>query len=478
MVLNKVKPFHRFFEEISLIPHGSGNEKALSAYLIHFAQTHALSYKQDELYNVIIYKSATPGYETHAPIILQGHMDMVCVKNPNCSFDFEHESLHLYIENGWLKAHGTTLGADDGIAAAYMLSILSASDLSHPPLECVFTVQEETTMAGAFFLNYADLHSTRMIGLDSSGEYTSLRCSSGALALHATIPFSTSPSRLPQFTLHIEGLAGGHSGKLHADSNAHHAALIGLHFLKSLLPLHHTLHLISVQGGDADNTIPREASFSFSTDIPSATLFRLFNDYFNKLKATLSTSEPALHVTLSMITSIQPHLDAVQSNLMIRTLSDMPHGIQTYHPSLADFPDVSLNMGNITTFENVVHIHYLIRFFNTEEKEKIYRNILHGINRLQGQVSQLYAYPCWEQNPDSKLENVLSHTFESIYHIPLRHKYSPGGTEYGIFSQNIPCLDIVAFGPIRENIHTPEEALDIASFDRVYQLLTTLLKNL
>ena len=478
MILDHAKTFHKYFEEISQIPHGSGNEQALSDYLVRFAQNHALSYTQDKLHNVIIYKQASAGYETHKSVILQGQMDMVCAKEPNYSFNFKQDPLHLYIENGWLRARGTTLGADDGIAVAYMLSILSNSALAHPALECIFTVQEETNMSGATFLNYANIHSTRMIGLDSSGEYTTLNCSSGALALQISIPFSMSPSFLPCFTLAISGLEGGHSGKLHADSNEHHAVLIGMHFIEKLLSLPYTIQLVSIQGGEANNTIPRESSFIFSTDIPSHLLFCHFKQYFHDLKERLFSSEQHLKTELLPCHTVFSSIEALQSNLIVSAIAGMPHGIQNYHSLHTGVPDVSLNMGIIKTLDRSFQMNYLIRFFDKEQPQIVYKKILSCIKPLKGHISQLYSYPSWEQNPDSELESILMKTFENMYHIPLKHKYNPGGTEYGIFSQNIPHLDLVAFGPIRENIHTPQEALNIASFDRIYKLLITFLENL
>ena len=261
-VLDQNIAIFKYFEEISKIPHGSFHEEKIADYVENFAKEHNFKYVRDDMNNVIIYKDATPGYENHDTVMLQAHMDMVCEKNKDVDFDFETDALNLYVEDGWLKAKGTTLGADDGFGVSYMLAILSDDTLKHPNLECVFTVQEEVGLLGSINLKKEYFNAKKMIGLDGGGEISTCTTTSGGRYAYVDKTCTFEEVNKPTYKLIVKGLDGGHSGAC-IDQEKGNSIKILFRVLQTLKDL----QIVSVNGGLKENAIPREAEATFVSDI-------------------------------------------------------------------------------------------------------------------------------------------------------------------------------------------------------------------
>ncbi len=311
-VLDHNKPILKYFEEISRIPHGSYNEQALSDYLVQFAIKHELRYKQDDMGNVIMYKDGAKGYEDHEAVMLQGHIDMVCEKNNDCDHDFSKDPLQLYVEDGWLKAKGTTLGADDGYAVSYMLAILESDTIVHPPLVCVFTVQEEVGLFGASHLKAEDLPVKRMIGMDTGGEIVTCVSSSGGRRTIVSKPLNKIKNENLTFELVIGGLLGGHSGgNIHKElGNANKLAFRMLQVLNEQA----SVCLVNIVGGLKENAIPRECVVTFTCDTSIKVIDKLFKEIEKEIKTELEFSDPNFYFSLKQLPQKAEYCYDVQSS--------------------------------------------------------------------------------------------------------------------------------------------------------------------
>ena len=295
-ILNHTVAHQKYFEEMTRIPHGSFHEEAYSAYLEEFAKAHQFTYERDEMNNIIIYKPASKGYETHEPVILQAHMDMVCEKHRDVDFDFSKDALKLKLEDGYLMAEGTTLGADDGVGVAYMLALLDDEEAKHPMLECIFTVQEEVGLFGALALKKEQLQARRMINLDDGGETATCISSAGGMNVVFTRPNLQVPIQKMAYRLDIKGLKGGHSGG-EIDKERGNANRLLARVLYALYDTY-DLQLHMIDGGDKDNAIPREATAVFFSNAPFAKLEKTVQKMAAVIKKELEFSDANVEVVI------------------------------------------------------------------------------------------------------------------------------------------------------------------------------------
>lgn len=466
-----------FFKQISQIPRASFDEGRIADYLVDFAHQRNLEVIRDEMNNVIIKKPATTGYEEHDVVILQGHTDMVAEKNKDSQHNFETDPLTLIEEDGWLRADGTTLGADDGVAVAYMLAILDSNELKHPPLECVFTVQEEVGLIGAVKMDVSELKGKRLIGLDSSGEHQTTISSTGGSRAVVTYPIKYEKTYKDRVTVRIKGLKGGHSGQDIDKERGSANKLAGQIFFDLVSQFEVGLH--SIEGGLKENAIPRESEMILGVkyDHVDLVLNRL-SELEEDIKTMLIISDPDFVLEVISEKKDTYTMNHHNNREFARLFQLLPYGY--FHKSLVieGLTLSSMNIGTIRTNEENIVFGLSIRSPQPFMMKDTHNTIQVAADLCNAEVEYTSGYPGWNYDPNSKLREVLLDTYKSLYNQDMKLEATHGGLELGIFKGKIPELDIVAFGPIMHDIHTPKERLDIASFKRTYELLKALLANL
>lgn len=468
-----------YFEAVCDIPHGSFHEKELSDYIVAFAKERGLYCRQDARHNVIIKKPGTAGYEKSPALIIQGHIDMVCEKNADTEHDFLTEPLKLYIDGDDIKARGTTLGADNGIAVAYMLALLDAENMEHPPLECVFTVEEEIGMGGATDLDAFDLEGKRFLNMDTEEEgYLMVSCCGGRrMRMYLPAERKAASADKKTVAVRIRGLKGGHSG---ADIHLQRASanvLMG----RLLLELREKIgyDLVQVNGGNMDNAICREAEAILCIDPARegeakerlAELQDIFwaeyKDRESDILLTMEETEAAAEVLTG----------EVRDNI-IALLQLLPYGVQTMDTNMEGLVESSSNIGILRTEEDHIFIDNAVRGSVESRKEAICKKI-EVLGELCGaKVVGVNDYPGWQYNPDSELLKIFKEAWTEKFGKEPKVVAIHAGLECGLFAKKIPGLDLISLGPDMHDVHTPDERLSISSTIRVWEYLKYVLKKL
>lgn len=473
-VLDHLEPkrVFAFFEEMCAIPHGSGNTKAVSDWLVAFARRRGLEFHQDRLNNVIIIKEATPGYESAEPVILQGHIDMVCEKAPDCAKDMDREGLDLAVEGDTVYAKGTTLGGDDGIAVAIAMAVLDAEDLAHPRVEAVFTVDEEIGMMGAMELDVSPLKGRRMLNLDSEAEGVfTVSCAGGNLT-RCSIPLSRAPFHGTAITVKVSGLQGGHSGAEIHKGRGNSNLLMGRVLLA--MSRETSLRLISANGGMKDNAIPMETTAIAVVDDPD-TAVRVCERMDRELKNEYRVTDPGVSVTAARGGEGLP-MDADSTARALCLLSCAPNGVQTMSADIPGLVQTSLNLGILTTDEKTLHASFSVRSSVASQKEMLVSRLRCLTAQLGGTVDVRGDYPGWEYRQDSALRELMAEVFTRQYGHAPKIEAIHAGLECGMFSDKLPGLDCVSLGPDLTEIHTCREKMHIASVQRVWAFLVEVLR--
>ena len=478
-VLENLQPERVFyyFEEIAKIPHGSGNTKQISDYLAAFAKEHNLEYYQDEINNVIMVKEATAGYEESEAVIIQGHMDMVCEKESDCDIDFEKDGLELYVEDGFVKAKGTTLGGDDGIAVAYGLALMEATDLEHPRLELVITVDEETGMDGAYGIDLSMLKGKKMLNIDSDEEGIFLTSCAGGTSVEATIPVKRNTEEGMVLYVKVDGLFGGHSGAEIHKERGNASILMGrvLNNIAKEVPF----GIITLAGGLKNNAIPRECNASIL--VPEEAVVRveeIIAENSEIFKKEFFSSDAGVQVT-SVRGEVQKAdiLDFVSLNKVLCYLRMVPNGVQHMSQAIPGLVETSLNLGIMELKEDVFVTDTSIRSSVGSRKEDLRDKMVNIIEIVGGEAEVVGDYPAWEYKAESKLREEIAASYKAVYGKEPEFTAIHAGLECGILSEKIADLDCVSFGPQNFDIHTPQERLNIASTERVWNFLVEYLKQ-
>lgn len=468
----------QYFEDLCAIPHGSGNMKAISDYCMAFAREHGLKAIQDDAWNVILTKEASPGMEAAPTVILQGHLDMVCEKETDCTLDFRTDGLDLEVEGDFVYAKGTTLGGDDGIAIAIMLAILADKSLVHPRLECVFTTDEEIGLLGAQALNGASLQGRRLINLDSEEEGIFTVSCAGGLRSDCRLPLEYQEVRGQRYTVYIEGLQGGHSGaeihKEHGNSNV----LMGR--LLCALDEQVEFRLASLQGGLMDNAIPRKTKAELyvkEEDILGLESF--LQEWDAVLKNEFRISDPGVTVSYAK-EGIQTGqtMTPKSSAMLLYLLHMVPNGVIRTSVEIPGLVQTSLNLGILKTDEKEAHICFCVRSSVETEKQELGRRLRHCVEFLGGDCEESGDYPGWEYREHSVLRDTMVGVYERMYQKKPEIQAIHAGLECGILSGKLNGLDCVSIGPNLSDIHTPKERLSISSVQRIYHFLLEVLKEL
>jgi len=478
-VLEGLEPkavFH-FFEEIAGIPHGSGNTKQISDYLLRFAQERGLKCLQDESNNVIIWKDGTEGYEHAAPVMLQGHMDMVCEKEDGCDIDFLNDSLTLEVNDGIVSAKGTTLGGDDGIAVAYALAVLDAKDIPHPPLEVVITVDEEIGMLGAAALDASCLKSRLMLNMDSENEGSLLVSCAGGVTVTAKIPLVRKNRDGKRARVEIGGLIGGHSGVEIDKGRANATRELGR--VLYVLAKDMDYGLVRVDGGLKDNAIPRAAAAEIVLKEEEAEKAQEIIDRMNEvLRHEYRLTDPDITLSLRKSDNTEVPMDEGSMARVVIALVNFPGGIQKMSFDIEGLVQTSLNLGITKTGEDEIEFSFSVRSSVESERDELVDRIECLMRAIGGSVSTMGQYPAWEYKQDSPLRDIMVGAFEEQYgHKPEVYALH-AGVECGLFAGKMPGLDAVSFGPDMKDIHTPKESLDAKSVERTWKYLLCALKKM
>lgn len=470
------KAVFSYFEDICAIPHGSGNTKAISDYLVEFAKSHNLRWQQDALNNVLIFQEGTCGMEDHAPVILQGHMDMVCEKDEDCPVDMDTQGLDVTHDDTYVFAKGTTLGGDDGIALAYALALLADKTIPHPPLEVIFTVDEETGMEGATGVDLSGLQGRTLVNIDSEEEgIFTVSCAGGARGT-ITLPVSRRAVYGPCVRLTVEGLQGGHSGvEIHKNrANANKVMGELLSRIQNLMPL----CLTKLTGGSKDNAIPRSCSVTL---VAMGSHIERINDVCNQLEEEIRTQydEPDVKIYGDDVDAFGGNaLSTVDTGKVIGLLCSAPNGIQAWSEDIPGLVQTSLNLGVAKLEKEALRLTFAVRSSVNQEKVALLGKLEALAKLYEGGYSQMGDYPAWEYRKDSRLRDTMVEVYRTMFGKEPEVVAIHAGLECGILSDKLPGLDCVSIGPDMKDIHTSRERLDIASTGRTWAFLLEVLKNL
>lgn len=479
-IFESLKPslLWKHFEQILKIPHCSGDEKALDDYIISVAERLALKWKRDSVGNIVVEKEASPGNEKSDPLILQGHLDMVCEKNSDVEHDFTKDAIQAELEGDWIQAKGTTLGSDNGIGVATSLAIMESKDLGHGPLEFLFTVDEETGLTGATQIKPDFLKGKKLLNLDSEEEGTfTIGCAGGADS-EITLPLERKKAKGEFYRLKIYGFRGGHSG---LDINQGRGNAIKL--LTRILwqaQKDFSFSLVRMEGGNKRNAIPREAWADFFFDEGQSSSFSSFiKTAFAKIQSEYKAVEKEANFSLERSDREKENALAPQTQkTLLNFLLGLPHGVIAMHPEMEDLVETSTNLAIIHTHSDHAQIICSSRSSVASALEAT-RNTIAALSELSGaKIHQPEGYPSW--TPD--LESALLKTLKKVYKTTFQKEPEVGavhaGLECGIIGEKFSGMDMISFGPTIEHPHSPEERVHIGSVEKFWKFLTAILTEL
>lgn len=465
----------RFFEEICGIPHTSHHEKAISDYCVRFAEERGLFHTQDEMGNVLILSDATPGYEDEETIIIQGHLDMVGDKTADCTLDMEKEGLELLVDGDYIRARGTTLGGDDGIAVAYALAVLDADDIPHPGLEVVLMVCEEVGLLGASAMDLSMCRGRRLINIDSEVEgVLTVGCAGGRRA-ECRIPVKwTTEQGLPH-VITLDGLMGGHSGTEIDKGRANANVLLGRYL--SLLQEKMPLRIAALFGGARENVIPKDGKLLLMLKPGEEDmLMEVTEEFHRQMKAEYGTADPDIHLSVSVEKERAGRvLDPESAEKVTAALALSPNGVQAMSMDLPGLVETSLNLGVMDLTEEGLILKFSVRSSVPSAKEQVSGKLKVLTELLGGTVLFTGDYPAWTYARESALRDLCVRVFEEQYGKKPELQAIHAGLECGILSGKIEGLDCISFGPDQIDIHTPNEHLSISSVGRVWEYLKAIL---
>lgn len=476
-VLENLEPksvFH-FFEQMCAIPHGSGNIQAISDWLVHFAEERGLEVHRDHMLNVIIIKEATPGYEQAEPVILQGHMDMVCETAPGCTKDMTAEGLDLAVDGDVVYAKDTTLGGDDGIAVAMGLALLDAQDLQHPRVEVVITVDEEIGLLGAAGIDVSPLKGRRMINLDSEDEGVFTVSCAGGNDTRCILPVKRETHAGKALSLTLGGLIGGHSGAEIDKGRGNSNLLMGR--LLYTLSQKTELRLVRVDGGQKDNVIPRETT-AVAVAADEAVVKVVCAQVEQELKVEYASTDPDAFIEVETVDADFIPMDADSTKRTVAMLCCMPNGIEEMSAEIAGLPQTSSNLGALTTTQESVVGGISVRSSLGSQKDMLSARISCLMEQLGGKTEINGDYPGWAYAKESPLRDLLVEVFTEQYGHEPRIEAIHAGLECGMFVDKLDGLDCISIGPDLKDIHTCREKLYVSSVQRLWKMLVETLRRM
>ena len=468
-----------YFKEILNIPRPSKKEGKIIEYLVRFGKEHGLETLQDEVNNVLIRKPATPGRENRKSVVLQSHIDMVCEKNSDKVHDFENDPIEAHIEDGWVTADGTTLGGDDGIGVATELALLASDDIEHGPLECLFTVDEETGLTGAFGLKPGFLQSEILLNLDSEDEgQLYIGCAGGQDTL-AWLPYQKQavPEDHEAVKIKVSGLKGGHSGDDINKGRANANQLLN-RFLWTIKDKF-DMKLSVFDGGNLRNAIAREAFAVVTVPkgkvqqvIPEVKSFEeIYKHEYHATEANLSFSAAATELPETVIGDDN-------FTTLTNTLYACPHGVIAMSQDIPNFVETSTNLASVKFEEDNILITTSQRSSVESEKDDVTNKVVSVFNLAGARSETSDGYPGWTPNPDSEIMELTKNTYQKLFNVEPKVLAIHAGLECGLIGDKYPGMDMISFGPTLRGVHSPDEKLEIASVEKFWKLTLDVLKNI
>ena len=468
-----------YFKEILNIPRPSKKEEKIIDYLLRFGKEHNLETLQDEVGNVLIRKPATPGMENRKSVVLQSHIDMVCEKNSDKVHDFENDPIEAYIEDGWVTANGTTLGGDDGIGVAAELAILDSDDIEHGPLECLFTVDEETGLTGAFGLKPGFLQSEILLNLDSEDEgQLFIGCAGGQDTL-AWLPYQKQavPERHEALKIMVSGLKGGHSGDDINKGRANANQLLN-RFLWSFKDKF-DMKLSVFDGGNLRNAIAREA-YAIVT-VPKGKTQQVVDEVKNFetiYRHEYHATEPNLSFSAATVEMPGTVISDDNFTTLTNTLYACPHGVIAMSQDIPNFVETSTNLASVKFDGNNILITTSQRSSVESEKQDVTNKVVSVFNLAGARSETSEGYPGWTPNPDSEIMELTKNTYKKLFNVEPEVLAIHAGLECGLIGDKYPGMDMISFGPTLRGVHSPDEKLEIASVEKFWKLILEVLKNI
>ncbi len=476
--LSQIEPqkVFKYFEEISKIPRGSGNMQKISRYCVSFAEEHNLRYIKDSANNVIIYKDATQGYENAKTVILQGHMDMVCQKTDESLTDFEKDGIDVFVDGDFIKAKGTTLGSDNGIAMAMMLAVLEDKTLEHPSIEAVFTTDEEIGMVGASKLDVGILKGKRMINLDSEEEAALTVSCAGGIDVKITLPLTKTTKKGTKIEVQINGLKGGHSGVEIDKGRVNANVLMGrvLNKIKQVTDF----DIIGINGGTKRNAIPLEAKAEILAD-DECKVINAIKEYFGVIKEEFKDREPDCNIKISDKASGEFEVfDKKSTDKIIYMLLTTPNGVVDMSKSIEGLVETSLNLGILKTEQCGVVMQYALRSNKKSALDFLEERLLCFAKFNECDVETSGRYEPWEYRENSPMRDMYIQVYSNRVGKEPNVEAIHAGLECAVFSATINELDCIAIGPDMFDVHTVNERLSIPSTKLIYEILCDMLRIL
>jgi len=479
--LSTLKPdiLWKYFIEILEIPRPSKKEEKITAYLLNFGKEHQLETLQDEIGNVLIRKPATPGMEKAKSVVLQSHMDMVCEKNSDTVHDFDNDPIQAWIDDdGWVKAKGTTLGADDGIGIAAQLAVLASNDIEHGPIECLFTVDEETGLTGAFGLKPGFLQSSILLNLDSEDEGELFIGCAGGKDTVCTFTYQKDvfPGNHESFKVAVSGLGGGHSGDDIQKGKANANKL--LNRILWYATDHFELKLSDFNGGNLRNAIAREA-FAIVA-IPKSNA-KEFTNYVNEFHKTASfeykVTEPDLKIEVSSANQPSFIIDGLTQEKLLNSVYACPHGVIAWSADIPNFVETSTNLASVKVMKETIVVTTSQRSSVESAKDDIC-NMVASVFRLAGaEVRHTDGYPGWTPNPNSAIVDITANSYRELFKEKPKVLAIHAGLECGLIGDVYPEMDMISFGPTIKGAHSPDERLKIDTVMKFWELTLDVLKK-
>ncbi|WP_067141458.1 beta-Ala-His dipeptidase [Oceanivirga salmonicida] len=480
MELKKIYPERVFyyFEQISKIPRESGNEKAISDYIVDFANKHKLFVYQDEAFNVLVRKEASKGYEAYNSIALQGHLDMVCEKNNEVDFDFKNEAIKLQVVDGFLTADGTTLGADNGIFVAMALAILESNEIKHPELEILLTSYEESGMIGAKKFDISKIKSKVLVNIDSE-EYGSIYVSSaGSFITQSILEIELEETILKDniYTIEVKGLQGGHSG-IDISENRANANKVLAELISNISTMF-DVNIINFNGGSKNNTIPREAIATLVVNEEYDKINHILQLFTDCLNYQYKESEKSILAVLQKVsyTNIK-QLTNKSTKKVLEYIKNYPTGVIRKSKDMDNLIQTSLNLAIVKTSDNDMKVNSLIRGLKQKEQADILDYVTKYTERFGAKLTILEKYNPWEYKKDSEIREHFFNIFEKQNGFKPKIMAMHAGLECGIFAIKNPSLDIISIGPDIKNPHTPDEKMSIEAVANTWDYLLEALKE-
>ena len=467
------------FLEICTIPRPSGREEKMGEFLMSFAAARGLASRKDEVGNVLISKPATPGYENRRTVILQAHQDMVCEKDATLDHDFLTQPIETYVEDGWLKARGTTLGADDGMGIAMALAILDAHEIEHGPVECLFTVSEETGLTGAENLKPGMMNGTMLINLDSEDEgEIFIGCAGG---INTEIEFDYKTEAVPDgfmfLRVGVDKLHGGHSGD-DIEKGFANANKILARFLNTALDKY-DLRLCSVSGGNLHNAIPRDATAVIAVPFADRERIRIdFNIFAAQVQDEYHVTERESKFFMETTDPVEQCIETTVARNIIRSIFAVFNGVYAMSMDVPGLVETSSNLARIRTEQGKVTMVASQRSSIESARDAVQATVAACFSLAGAKVRSNEGYPGWAPNPQSELLGIAVRTYKELFGHEPKVRAIHAGLECGLFLTAYPDLDMISIGPTLRGVHSPSERLELATVPMVFDHLLAILRNI